>query len=62
MKYFIVHLYLQIVTSLLSTESMPSSSTVYPKIVKLKAGVLAVQPDDSSAVEAFKLDMQRAVH
>ena len=52
---------LQVVTSLLSTESTPSSSTVYPMVVKLKTEVLAEKPDDSSAVQSFKTDMRKAL-
>ena len=52
---------LQVVTSLLSSETTPSSSTVYPLIMKLKTQTLAANPDDSAAVQAFKSDLNRAL-
>lgn len=51
----------QTVTALLSSETTPSSSTVYPLIYKLKEVTLAVQPDDSATVQSFKTDLQRAL-
>lgn len=45
---------LQVVTLLLSTESTPSSSTVYPLVLKLKAEMLVEKPDDSSAMQSSR--------
>ena len=51
----------QTVKALLSSETTPSSSTVYPLIYKLKEVTLAVQPDDSATVQSFKTDLQHAL-
>ena len=47
---------LQVVISLLPTESMPLSSTVYQLVSKLKAEVLVEKPDVLSAMQSFKMD------
>lgn len=52
---------LQIVTALLSAEKMPSSSTVYPLIVKLLTLQLVVKPSDTLTIQTFKNDLRSAL-
>lgn len=52
---------LQVVTSLLCSETTPSSSMVYPLIQKLITSSLAHNANDSSIIHNFKADVRRAL-
>jgi len=51
----------QIVTSLLSAETSPASSTVYPMIMKVRNDLNAVNITDMSAINVFKSDLRQAL-
>lgn len=52
---------LQTVTSLLSAEVAPSSSTVYPMMMNLRNDLLTINTTDMPAIHDFKGDLQKAL-